>query len=550
MNDPPTRLQRGSAEEGHATPLGDILARLGSSMLTLVYSPGDVETLVAESVLHDVSEPVPMAPHGVLLAVGGRPGDPSTRDVIDTAARHGFGTVVMKARGEPLEPVIDVCAEASMTLLVAPDELSWRHLDAMLSAAMSVVSSTNEVYAASRLGDLFGLANAIASWVGGAITIEDHKCKVLAYSNIPGQHIDEVRTQTILGRRAPDRPHNSEEYDRVYRNNGTVRFSLDDQNHTDRLAVAVRAGDAVIGSIWALDGTPPLRPDAEGLLEEAARVAALYILTAQSRQDLERQYRAEILRGLLTGGPVGSVAGTQLGLDRDTPTRVFALAHTHSDAEAALTAGRLVDLVSLHCHSWHPRALCAVMDGVLYGLLPDPTEEDDRSLLDFGDKVVAAVSETLHIDVCVAIGPRVSALAGVPQSRDLADQTLKLLSLHPDRGPVATAAMLRSAIYLSDMIEQGLARDERLLPPITQMIEHDAEQGTDYVATLMAYFDAFGNISAAAQQLVVHENTVRYRLQRAVELFNLDLDDPDERLVMWLQLRLCTTGDRSEPLAR
>ncbi|MEU7899926.1 helix-turn-helix domain-containing protein [Nonomuraea sp. NPDC049152] len=36
----------------------------------------------------------------------------------------------------------------------------------------------------------------------------------------------------------------------------------------------------------------------------------------------------------------------------------------------------------------------------------------------------------------------------------------------------------------------------------------------------------------------VHPNTIRYRLSRAEEIFGFDLANPDERLVLWLRLRL------------
>jgi DNA-binding PucR family transcriptional regulator len=36
----------------------------------------------------------------------------------------------------------------------------------------------------------------------------------------------------------------------------------------------------------------------------------------------------------------------------------------------------------------------------------------------------------------------------------------------------------------------------------------------------------------------VHPNTFRYRLRRLVEMFGVDLEDPDTRLLLHLQLRL------------
>nr|WP_307082415.1 helix-turn-helix domain-containing protein [Streptomyces canus] len=36
----------------------------------------------------------------------------------------------------------------------------------------------------------------------------------------------------------------------------------------------------------------------------------------------------------------------------------------------------------------------------------------------------------------------------------------------------------------------------------------------------------------------MHPNTCRYRLKQVRKQVGIDLDDPDERLVLWLQLRV------------
>jgi len=74
------------------------------------------------------------------------------------------------------------------------------------------------------------------------------------------------------------------------------------------------------------------------------------------------------------------------------------------------------------------------------------------------------------------------------------------------------------------------------LPAIAALRMHDADHGSELVATLGAYLDAFGNVATAAGRLGVHVNTFRYRLRRVVELSRLDLGDADVRLVCALQL--------------
>ena len=72
------------------------------------------------------------------------------------------------------------------------------------------------------------------------------------------------------------------------------------------------------------------------------------------------------------------------------------------------------------------------------------------------------------------------------------------------------------------------------------MIAHDVDHQTAYAVSINAWLGAVGDIAAAASELDVHPNTLRYRLRRATELFNIGLDDPDDRLSVWIQLRLAS----------
>ena len=49
----------------------------------------------------------------------------------------------------------------------------------------------------------------------------------------------------------------------------------------------------------------------------------------------------------------------------------------------------------------------------------------------------------------------------------------------------------------------------------------------------------------AAKRVFVHPNTFRYRLRRLTEISGLDLDDPLERLVAELQLRISMLTPRA-----
>jgi DNA-binding PucR family transcriptional regulator len=106
----------------------------------------------------------------------------------------------------------------------------------------------------------------------------------------------------------------------------------------------------------------------------------------------------------------------------------------------------------------------------------------------------------------------------------------------PDR-PIAAIDDVRPMVVLHRLAQLADRHPELAFGRVAALAEQDASKGTAWVPTLRAYFDAFGDMAAAAGMVNVHPNTFRYRLRRITEVFGLDLADPDERLVAELQLR-------------
>ncbi|MFD1052165.1 helix-turn-helix domain-containing protein, partial [Kibdelosporangium lantanae] len=77
------------------------------------------------------------------------------------------------------------------------------------------------------------------------------------------------------------------------------------------------------------------------------------------------------------------------------------------------------------------------------------------------------------------------------------------------------------------------ATDLGLLPLLRA---NDDEAGTSYVDTLYEWLRHPGDPKAAARALRIHANTLRYRMARVVELTGANLDDPDIRLALTVQL--------------
>jgi len=528
--------------QGGGITAADLVAIAAPLQLFPGWLPADPRPVTNDCVIHDVGDGVPDHPGGVLLLVGGRLSDPDIHATITEAGARGYACVVIKTRSDDPREVIATAEAAGVALMVVPDETSWRDLDKLVSAIVDAQGTSTPAYAEVRPGDLFALANAIAYSVGGATSIEDHNGRLFAYSNLPHQKIDEIRLHSITERQTPVREGDAENYLRVRNSHKPLHFKSDQPIHASRLAMSVRAGGELLGMIWVLDWDPPLRKGAVQALEDAATVAALHLLQIRQQENGRQWNRGEVLAQLLAGRIGPAVASALVGLPAATPTTVLAISAEsaeYADETPALGLARTLNMINLYCEAWHPRALATSMDDRIYAVLPaHRSTARGRTLPGFAKEVSDTVRRTTGVTLRIGIGPTSDDLEGLADSRRLADMTLAAL-LHADEdNHVASIEDVRSRVVLDELATGGVLNLSLPGDPLKAIEEHDRERNTTYAESLLAYLDAFGDTSKGAKALCIHENTLRYRIRRLQVLFDLDLDDPDVRLVAWLQLRL------------
>ena len=110
-------------------------------------------------------------------------------------------------------------------------------------------------------------------------------------------------------------------------------------------------------------------------------------------------------------------------------------------------------------------------------------------------------------------------------------------------GPLRQAGALASRVAVAQAVE-ALASSPVHSDPTAELLRHDAARGADLASTLLTWLELHGEVGETAKRLTVHPNTLRYRLRRAAELVDGDLNDPDVRLDVHLRLRraLLRTG--------
>jgi hypothetical protein len=530
----------GTTTDATQHTLRTLIERLHPALFELVTAPRGLDVTVADPVILDPAEAAAASAGAIVLAVG-TDSDRALTTLLRDLGGCDVTAAVVKRAGPLDESVVSAAGDAGVALLLAPPSLSWGQLYTLLLTATSAAPGAADSVPEAPLGDLFALANAIAGVVGGATTIEDPSNRVLAYSNLD-HPIDPARQETILGRQVPEswiqRLHDAGVFRRLWHTDEVVRiadFTDADEPYLPRIAIAVRAGGELLGSIWVIEGSQPLGEEAERTLRDSADIAALHLLRHRAAVDVDRQRRAEALLSLLSGTDRGGMAREVLAIDTSRPNVVVAFdVGGGGEASTVVATQRVADLVAVYCESYRRQAAVAASGSRVYALLPAGDDKDGAATL--AHAIVDRAAKALRLDLRAGIGSPADTLDAVASSRREADEVVGVLTTMPDRR-VASIGAVRAQVILQ-RLRDAASRDAGLSAgKVATLVEQDAAKGTAWVQTLRAYFDAFGDMASAAAMVNVHPNTFRYRLRRITEVFGLDLTDPDERLVAELQLR-------------
>jgi GAF domain-containing protein len=525
--------------------LHEVIGSLDPDVLRIARAGGRGTVRIRDVVIHDPADPQSIQADAVALAVGVSAEERDAVALVETAGRCGAPALVFRCDGELPAPLSAAADELGVALLTVPPEMPWGQLYSLLRTATASGGPIEHGDAAGiPVGDLFALADAIAAAVGAPVTIEDLHWRVLAYSNLD-HPIDDARRQTILGRTPPGLWQQRLEDAGITRalrgGERIVRFEAD--GLAPRLCAAVSAGGELLGTIWVAQGNAPLGAEAEDELVRAAELAAIHLVSHRASEDIKRRTRGAFVRELLEGRVPATSLSATVPLKTEGPFTVLLFDMVGADGPSRGGMGeRILSIISLYCEDEHPDAMCALVDDRFWSLLPTSRNGADERAVGLARKIAERVERSLHVRLRVAIGASVPSVADVPRSRRAAEQALKVMIDRQPAGQVVRIDDVRAHAVLLELLDVAAEHSNFQQGKLDALIDHDAARGTSYVPTLRAYLDAACDTGRAAAEIGVHVNTLRYRLKRLVELSGLRLDDPDERLVTELQLRMHAHG--------
>lgn len=456
----------------------------------------------------------------VFVTVPLGPGVPERlRSLVLRLAEEGAAGIAVLERDLD-EGTAAAAAAAGLIVLTVRDPGSWAAVGDLASHALR---RRPESEPAVDLADLRAVVDAVADATDATVLITDAQLDLVAH-HVRHSDCGQEISSWVLHRSIPATVRRRLAGGRLdpARDCATGLGGIGGRHWTVR---PLAADGVLVGGIWTFGPNQAADRDRhEPFLRHAAQRATTLLAprTATPATD-ERSER--LLAGSLQGAGGLADLVAAMGIGATSGLRLVVVR-----ASADWPKRRLLEFVRLHAAGSAGPAVAAAVGDRVYLLCPD---------LDSAERLAAALAPTTGPEskVRCVIGDPVADDAGLRAARGDAD--LLLDHWDPaDLPAVSSVAGERSKVTLARLAELVEAHPGLAEGAISRLAELDAGKGTDYLPTLRAYFGTRHDLQRAADQLYVHRNTLRYRLDRISKLVGLELTDPVQELIADLQLRL------------
>lgn len=278
-----------------------------------------------------------------------------------------------------------------------------------------------------------------------------------------------------------------------------------------KVAVPLVANDELLGVLRAV-GTSEVDLARAVANHTAVAIKKIELIERLTEKNLIKDFFEQLAGGKITGDLDGRAA--RLSCDLDQRYLVLAAEPPHDGLEKALAAAA-------------PGSLFDRRDDSIRALLRVPAS-GETALLD----EIRRLQRQLEPPVAIGVSNSCTGAASFPAGFEEARHAL--LGTTVLRGKPAAMAYdeLGAYKYLLRMSLDAGVRDAHR-EAVARLVEYDQQRSTALLPTLEEFLRRRGNISATAEALYVHPNTLRQRLRRIMEVSEIDLRRDD-----WLMVEI------------
>jgi purine catabolism regulator len=275
--------------------------------------------------------------------------------------------------------------------------------------------------------------------------------------------------------------------------------------------------------------------------EHGAAACALEMAKAKAISDTEKRLRGTFLDRLLIGDVSLQEAIRQGERFEHDMTQTHLAIVLAWQGEKAPSNRRLETLVNGVVASQHASALVWQRERENELLVFHATSSEVKETVEASIKLAKAFTSEVQRQypgarVAVGLGQAARDITAWRNSHRDAVQALELAArLHTDTPLyIGDLGVYQLILSLSDR-DKLLAFCQKTLGSLE---DYDHRQNADLIKTLEAFFACHGNLSQTADMLIVHRNTLLYRMNRINDIAQIELERPEIRLALHLALTI------------
>lgn len=384
------------------------------------------------------------------------------------------------------------------------------------------------------------LINTIARLTNKAIVVQDKRLRIQHHTVQPqfASYWDDVET---FVKKVDNLPVEFQDRHRVSEVDKAVQMQSLSTPRLARLVAPIITNEvgrgylSIIGYDNELDDIDTL------VAEHGAAACALEMAKAKAISDTEKRLRGTFLDRLLIGD-VSQQEAIRQGERFEhnmTQTHIAIVLAWRDDRNPLPSNRRLETLINTSINNQRTQALVWQRERENEILVFHATDQKDP--IDTSMKLAQQFSIDIQRQypnnkVAIGLGQPARDISTWRASYRDAKQALELAMRLQTDTPlyIGDLGVYQLILSLGDR-EKLLTFHEKTLQPL---IDYDMRQHADLIKTLEAFFNCHGNLSQTAAELIVHRNTLLYRMNRINEIAEIDLNRPETRLALHLALTI------------
>ncbi len=393
------------------------------------------------------------------------------------------------------------------------------------------------------------LADYISERVFNPITIEDFNHRLIAYST-HGDWTDKARMETIMGRQVPETVLNRLWHDGVIQQlmgcDDPIRIQAKNEvGLGDRVAISVRKDQRVLGYIWVQENNQPLGEQEMEFFRQVACVVMPKFYRRQTKRRIQEEKSKEFFWELLLGNipshhRIQSKA-EDIGIRLPNPFSIFLFEIDHPNYESVqkeLTylLTNLKDSFSLsEFPLWVKNQKHLIVMGGGGPEKIDFLERANAFVIDVIERIQARFKD---FPITGTFGLPYESFQFIEQSYDQAKSVLRMKKILPKETNTIYGYFNLGIYRFFPSFSEKNEVEGYSNYYLNKLVQYDQENQSNLMHTLEVFLDCSGRINQVTQKLHIHPNTLAYRLKRISEVGRINLDDPNQRISLFIDIKL------------